>query len=86
MPSSQVDTTNGTSFSELKSAYVNSYQTGASGNSSLRDYSTTSAISMSYFRNATVTNYTSVPSSGAISLSSTFLTTAKGGGTVGKTF
>jgi len=86
MPSAQVDTTNGTSFSEIKAAYVNSGQTSASGNSSLNDGSTTSAISMSYFRNATFTNSTSVPSgSNAISLDSTFRFVIKGN-TSGKTF
>ena len=85
--SSQVNTTGGTSFSEIKAAYVNSGQTN--GNSSLNDDSTTSAISLSFFKNATFTNGSSVPSSGAISINSVFriTTSSKGGTTIsGKTF
>ena len=85
--SSQVNTTSGTSFSEIKAAYVNSGQTN--GNSSLNDDSTTSAISLSFFKNATFTNGSSVPSSGAISINSVFriTTSSKGGTTIsGKTF
>ena len=79
--SSQVNTTSGTSFSEIKAAYVNSGQTN--GNSSLNDDSTTSAISLSFFKNATFTNGSSVPSSGAISINSVFRTstTDKNGNT-----
>jgi hypothetical protein len=87
--SSQVNTTSGTSFSEIKAAYVNSGQTSGSGNSSLNDDSTTSAISLSFFRNATFTNGSSVPSSGAIPINSTFriTTSSKGGTTIsGKVF
>ena len=85
--SSQVNTTSGTSFSEIKAAYVNSGQTN--GNSSLNDDSTTSAISLSFFKNATFTNGSSVPSSGAISINSVFriTTSSKGGTTIsGKVF
>ena len=85
--SSQINTTGGTSFSEIKAAYVNSGQTN--GNSSLNDDSTTSAISLSFFKNATFTNGSSVPSSGAISINSVFriTTSSKGGTTIsGKTF
>ena len=51
------------SFSGLKSAYVEGGGTSATGNSSLRDDSTTSAISLSLFREAAFTNDTSVPDS-----------------------
>jgi len=89
MPSAQVDISSGTSFSEMKSAYVSSGQTSGGGNSSLRDGSTTSAISMSFFRSATFTNSTSVPSSGAIPFDTIFriTTVSKGNTTItGKTF
>ena len=87
MPSSQVNIANGTSFSEIKAAYHNSGQT--TGNGALNDGSTTSVISMSFFRSATFTNGSSVPSSGTIPLDSTFRITAtvKGNTTIsGKTF
>ena len=51
MTTISVGTTN-VSLSSLKSAYVNSNSTSASGNSSLRDGSTSSAINLSYFHSA----------------------------------
>jgi len=86
--SSQVNTTSGTSFSEIKAAYVNSGQTN--GNSSLNDDSETSAISLSYFQNTTFTDGNDAPGSGAFSINSVFRTstTDKNGNTTisGKTF
>ena len=86
--SSQVNTTSGTSFSEIKAAYVNSGQTN--GNSSLNDDSETSAISLSYFQNTTFTDGSDAPGSGAFSINSVFRTstTDKNGNTTisGKTF
>ena len=76
MPSATVNTSGGTSFSEMKAAYVNAYNTSAAGNSYLRDGKTVTPISMSYFRNATFTNpygASAVPSSGAISVEDDFL-------------
>tara|TARA_B100000686_G_C16759186_1_gene957550 strand:+ start:724 stop:1674 length:951 start_codon:yes stop_codon:yes gene_type:complete len=60
------------SFSGLKAAYVAGGGTGASGNSSLRDGKTTTAISLSDFRNASLTDGTSVPGSGEISINDDF--------------
>jgi hypothetical protein len=60
------------SFSELKAAYVASGNTSASGNTQLRDGSTTSAIILSYFRNAGFTSGNPVPSSGSISIDDDF--------------
>ena len=86
--SSQVNTTSGTSFSEIKAAYVNSGHTN--GNSSLNDDSTSSAISLSYFQNTTFTDGNDAPGSGAFSINSVFRTstTDKNGNTTisGKTF
>jgi len=85
--SSQVNTTSGTSFSEIKAAYVASNQ--GEGNLALSDDSVTSAISLSYFYNTTFTDGSSVPSSGAIPIDSTFriTTSSKGGTTIsGKVF
>ena len=76
---SQIDTSGGTSWSELKSAYVDGSGTSATGNSSLRDDSTTSAISLSLFREATFTSGDPVPaasdSEDEISINDDFLTT-----------
>ena len=76
---SQIDTSGGTSWSELKSAYVDGSGTSATGNSSLRDGSTTSAISLSLFREATFTSGDPVPaasdSEDEISINDDFLTT-----------
>ena len=79
--SNQVDTNNGTSFSEIKAAYVNSGQT--EGSSSLNDDSQTSAISLSYFYNTTFTDGNDAPGSGTISINSVFRTstTDKNGNT-----
>jgi|TARA_B110001469_G_scaffold113933_1_gene117573 hypothetical protein len=60
--------TSSISFSSMKAAYVAGGQTNASGNSSLRDGSTTSAIAFSLFRNASFTNRTTVPGSGSITV------------------
>jgi len=83
MPTAVVNTSNGTSFSEMKEAYVNNpYNTSAapylgppSGNTLLRDGSTTNPISMSFFRGATFTNPygTYVPTSDDISVEDDFL-------------
>lgn len=79
--SNQVDTNNGTSFSEIKAAYVNSGQT--EGSTSLNDDSQTSAISISYFYNTTFTDGNDAPGSGTISINSVFRTstTDKNGNT-----
>ena len=74
----QVNTSGGTSFSELKSAYVAGGLTDASGNSSLRDGSTTSAIDVSDFRNANFTDGTSIPGAGSISIATRFLDSGTG--------
>lgn len=60
------------SFSSLKSAYADGSITSASGNSDLTDGKTDTPISLSFFRNATFTNSTSVPSSGEISINDDF--------------
>ena len=60
------------SFSGLKTAYVAGGGTGASGNSSLRDGKPTTAISLSDFRNASLTDGTSIPGSGEISINDDF--------------
>ena len=62
MPSSTVNTSGGTSFSEMKEAYKNGSGYYASGNSSLRDEKTVTPISMSYFRGATFSNPYASPS------------------------
>ncbi len=60
------------SFSGLKAAYVAGGGTGADGNSSLRDSQTNTSISLSFFRNAGLTDGTSIPGSGQISLKTNF--------------
>ena len=60
------------SFSSLKSAYYDASITNASGNSNLTDGMTTTPISLSFFRGATFTDSTSVPSSGEISINDDF--------------
>jgi hypothetical protein len=77
----QVNTSGGTSFSELKSAYVAGGLTDGSGNASLRDGSTTSSIDLSDFRNANFNDGTSIPGSGSISIGTRFLN-----GMPGRTF
>ena len=52
------------SFSGLKSAYVAGGGTGGDGNSSLRDDQSNTEISLSFFRNADLSDGTSIPSSG----------------------
>jgi hypothetical protein len=77
--SAQVDTTSGTSFSELKTAYVNGPLTDADGNSSLNDGSTTSPISISFFRTANFTDGTSIPAgTDPISIGAHFLNSGTG--------
>ena len=57
-----INTTNGTSFSELKTAYVAvSGQTSAIGNGDLRDGKINTPISLSMFREATFTSGDPVP-------------------------
>ena len=60
------------SFSGLKAAYVAGGRTDASGNNSLRDGQTNTSISLSFFRNAGLTDGTSIPGSGQISLNTNF--------------
>ena len=72
----QVNTSGGTSFSELKSAYVAGGLTDASGDASLKDGST--AIDLSYFRNAKFTDGTSVPGSGEIRIGTRFINSGTG--------
>ena len=60
------------SFSSLKSAYADASITSASGNSDLTDGNSNTLISLSFFRNATFTDSTSVPSSGEISINDDF--------------
>jgi hypothetical protein len=60
------------SFSGLKAAYVAGGRTDASGNNSLRDGQTNTSISLSFFRNAGLTDGTSIPSSGEISINDDF--------------
>ena len=60
------------SFSGLKAAYVAGGGTGADGNSSLRDGKTNTNISLSFFRNAGLTDGNSIPSSGDISINDDF--------------
>ena len=77
----QVNTSDGTSFSELKSAYVAGGLTDASGDASLKDGSTD--IDLSYFRNAKFRDGTSVPGSGAIRIGTKFINSDTG---TGRTF
>jgi len=77
----QVNTSGGTSFSELKSAYVAGGLTDASGDASLKDGSTD--INLSYFRNANFTDGTSVPGSGEIRIGTRFINSDTG---TGRTF
>ena len=60
------------SFSSLKSAYADASITSASGNSDLTDGNSNTLISLSFFRNATFTDSTSIPSSGEISINDDF--------------
>ena len=60
------------SFSSLKSAYADASITSASGNSNLTDGNTNTPISLSFFRNATFTDSSSVPSSGELSINDDF--------------
>ena len=60
------------SFSGLKASYVAGGRTDASSNSSLRDGKTNTSISLSFFRNAGLTDGTSIPSSGEISINDDF--------------
>jgi hypothetical protein len=60
------------SFSGLKAAYVAGGRTDASGNSSLRDRKKNTSISLSFFRNTGLTDGTSIPSSGEISMNDDF--------------
>lgn len=50
------------SFSDLKASYVAGGDTGADGNSSLRDNQTDTEISLSFFRNARLIDNTNIPS------------------------
>lgn len=60
------------SFSSIKSKYVASSITSASNNSFLRDGKTNSDIKMSYFRGATLSDGTVIPSTNDISINSNF--------------
>jgi len=60
------------SFSALKSAYVAGGDTSASGNSSLKDGKTNTEISLSFFRNALLTDGGVIPASGQISINTNF--------------
>lgn len=60
------------SFSGLKAAYVAGGGTGADGNSNLNDGETNTSISLSDFRNAGLTDGTSIPGSGEISINDDF--------------
>lgn len=60
------------SFSGLKAAYVAGGDTSASGNSSLKDGKTNTAISLSFFRNALLTDSSVIPASGQISINTNF--------------
>ena len=60
------------SFKGLKAAYVAGGGTGADGNSSLSDGKTNTEISLSFFRNAGLTDGTSIPGSGDISINDDF--------------
>jgi len=85
-----IDISGGINFSAIKAAYVNSGQSNAVENSSLRDGSTTSDISISDFREATFDGGTSVPNGvKVIPFGATFTVTTSGKGgstTTGKTF
>ena len=60
------------SFSALKAAYVAGGDTSASGNSSLKDNKTNTAISLSFFRSALLTDGGVIPASGQISINTNF--------------
>ncbi len=60
------------SFSGLKAAYVAGGGTGADSDSKLRDNKTNTAISLSFFRNAALTDGNNVPGSGEISINDDF--------------
>jgi len=88
MPADPIDTSNGTSFSEIKAAYVAVNAT--SGDSALRDGKTTTPILMSYFREATFTSGDPVPASSdsddEISIVPDFCTIDGSGNLNGRTF
>jgi hypothetical protein len=88
--SSTINISGGLSFSGIKAAYVNTEQSNAVENSSLRDGSTTSETKISDFREATFDNGTSVPNgTKVIPFGTTFTVTTSGKGgstTTGKTF
>ena len=60
------------SFSGLKSSYVAGGGTDATGNTSLKDGNTNTEISLSFFRNAGLTDGSSIPNSGEISINDDF--------------
>ena len=60
------------SFKGLKAAYVAGGDTSASGNSSLNDNKINTAISLSFFRSALLTDGSVIPASGQISINTNF--------------
>ena len=60
------------SFSGLKAAYVAGGGTGADSDSKLRDNKTNTSISLSFFRNAALTDGNNIPGSGEISINDDF--------------
>lgn len=60
------------SFSDLKDAYVAGGDNSASGDSSLKDGKANTAISLSFFRSALLTDSSVIPSSGQISINTNF--------------
>ena len=74
--SAQVDTTNGTSFSELRTAYNNGNQDDADDDSGLQSEDDTS---LSQFRTANFTDGTSIPAgTDPISIGTHFLNSGTG--------
>ena len=70
------------SFSGLKASYVAGGRTDAEQNSKLRDGKTNTAINLSFFRSAGLTDRTSIPSSGQISISENFRNKVFGNGII----
>jgi len=60
------------SFSSLKAAYVAGDGTDADGNSNLNDGNTNTEISLSFFRNAGLSDGTSIPGNGELSINDDF--------------
>ena len=81
-----INSTSGTTFTEIRDAYTNSGNTTAANDSELRSWTTYIPLSLSYFRGAKFTDGTIVPNPvGPISIGDVFKVSATSGAS-GKTF